>query len=46
MIDHKTTNKTRARDGGVLPAGSRAPAFTLKSTPINRCRFQSSSASR
>ena len=33
MTDHKTTHKTRAGDGGVLPAGSRAPAFTLKSTP-------------
>jgi len=33
MTDHKTTHKTRARDGAVLPAGSRAPAFTLKSTP-------------
>ena len=33
MSDHETMQQPLAHNGGALPAGSRAPAFTLKSTP-------------
>ena len=33
MSDHETTQQPLAHSVGALPAGSRAPAFTLKSTP-------------
>jgi peroxiredoxin len=33
MSDHETTHQPLAHNGGALPAGSRGPSFTLRSTP-------------